>query len=454
MDGDGAVRVASGWTHKVEPDVRWRKADGDWAALALPGFDMESIVPLHFDSDGHSMLMTAVRSGQTLSALHRFDLESASAASLYSFDNEGVDVSGLVMDFTGHEPIGVQAYADRNVYHWLRPDDPAAIAYMQLQRAFADQNVRITSASHDGRLAIVRVDSDVNPGDYYLFDTKTAKADFLYGTRTWIDPRQMRPKQPFAITARDGLTLHGYVTRPSGEGPFPLVVLPHDGPHDVRDYWEFDPQVQLLANRGYAVLQLNFRGSAGYGSRFREAGYRQWGGRMQDDLTDATLWAVAQGIAHKDRICIYGLGFGGYAALMGAVREPDLYRCVISYGEVYDLAAVLDSDYLPGRAGAFLLSRMLGEDRADLRSRSPLRNVERIRAPVLLIQGTQDRRVSGPQVERMKWALKMADKPVDVMTLSGEGSQPYGEDNRRAMYERVLGFLEQHLQSPSAAPSP
>ena len=216
-----------------------------------------------------------------------------------------------------------------------------------LMRAFPGSNVRITSTTADGSLAIVFVDSDVNPGDYYLFDTKTMRAEFLRATRTWIDPRQMRPRKPIEVTARDGVKLHGYLTQPAGTGPQPLVVLPHGGPHGIRDTWEFDWEAQLLASRGYAVLQINFRGSAGYGMDFETAGYRQWGAGMQDDVTDATRWAIEQKVTEPNRICIFGGSYGAFAALMGAAREPDLYRCAVGYAGIYDLELMLSSADIP-----------------------------------------------------------------------------------------------------------
>ena len=165
----------------------------------------------------------------------------------------------------------------------------------------------------------------------------------------------MRHKEPITLKARDGLALHGYVTRPRDDaGPYPLVVMPHDGPRD-RDTWGYDWEVQLLANYGYAVLQVNYRGSTGYGDDFKHAGDGEWGGKIQDDISDATRWAVEQGLAAKDNICAYGAGFGGYAALMGAIQEPSLYRCAASYGAMTDLEAVREQRPEPvqGAANAF-----------------------------------------------------------------------------------------------------
>jgi len=283
----------------------------------------------------------------------------------------------------------------------------------------------------------------------------TKRADFLRAGRIWIDPKQMRPKQPIALKARDGLELHGYVTRPAGDGPHPLVVMPHGGPHGIRDTWEFDPEVQLLANRGYAVLQLNFRGSAGYGIDFETAGYGEWGARMQDDLTDATRWAIEQKIAPADRICIFGISYGGFASLMGVAREPDLYRCAIGYAGVYDLELMWESGDIPdSRRGRDYLQRVLGTDVAKLRAQSPVYNAQHIKAPVLLIHGKSDWRADYEQAERMKAALVQHDKKIEWLALSREGHGAYDENTRRAVYERILQFLDANLRTTPAAAAP
>ncbi|MGH8187049.1 MAG: alpha/beta hydrolase family protein, partial [Steroidobacteraceae bacterium] len=326
--------------------------------------------------------------------------------------------------------------------------------YKSLYRAFAEQHVWVTSATDDGRLAIVFVSSDTNPGEYYLFDTKGMKAQFLRAGREWIDPRLMRPMEPVQVTARDGLKLHGYLTKPAGGGPHPLIVLPHGGPHGVRDTWGFDSEVQLLANRGYAVLQINYRGSTGYGMDFEIAGYRQWGARMQDDLTDATRWAIEQKIAPADRICIYGVSYGAFAALMGAAREPQLYRCAIGYAGVYDLELMFASADVPdSRSGLSYLQKVLGTDPADLRARSPVHNAQRIQAPVMLIHGKADWRADFEQAERMKAALEKHNKPLEWVEIKREGHGVYDEQTRREVYERILAFLDKHLMAGMSAPA-
>lgn len=232
-----------------------------------------------------------------------------------------------------------------------------------------------------------------------------------------------------------------------------MVVLPHGGPHGIRDWWEFDPEVQLLANRGYTVLQVNFRGSGGYGTDFERAGYGEWGAKMQDDLTDATRWAIEQKIAPADRICIYGASYGGFAALMGAAREPDLYRCAIGYSGVYDLELLHESGDPDVPADVAYLDRALGTDAAKRRAQSPVYNAQSIKAPVLLIHGSADRTAELEHAKRMRAALENNRKKVEWLALRGEGHGAYDEDTRREVYERILQFLDANLRTPQPTAS-
>src|SRR5690606_17223537 len=235
-----------------------------------------------------------------------------------------------------------------------------------LQRAFPGAWASVRSSTRDGSLRVVLVQSDVDPGSFYLFDTATANAELLVARDEQIDSTRMAPMAPIQLKARDGVALHGFMTVPPGSDgkSLPMVVMPHGGPIGIFDAWRFDADAQLLAAAGYAVLQVNFRGSGNYGRAFRQAGARQWGGTMQDDVTDATRWAIEQGHADPQRICIYGASYGAYAALMGVVREPDLYRCAIGYVGVYDLPMMVRDDLEHSRSTATWLREWVGSDTA------------------------------------------------------------------------------------------
>jgi dipeptidyl aminopeptidase/acylaminoacyl peptidase len=446
VDRNDEVRFAVGFDERGRLAAQWKpQPRGPWQAFELPGFEPETVLPRVFASDNAAVFLTGVPEGESLQALYRLDLQSQAVEKLHAPRSD--DLMDVVLDLTGERVIGVREHGVRPVYVWLEADDPTARLYQALERAFPQHDVIITSTTADGRLAVVFVSSDVNPGDYYLFDTRTLHAEYLQAARSWIDPDDMQPKEPVRLESRDGLALHGYLTRPrNAEPPYPLVVLPHGGPHGIRDTWTFDWEPQLFASRGYAVLQVNFRGSGGYGTDFEAAGYREWGGRMQDDVTDATRWAVAEGLADPGRICIVGGSYGGYAALMGVAREPDLYRCAVGHAGVYDLELMHSSGDIPrSRMGRTYLDDAVGSDPADLRRRSPVHHAERIRVPVLLVHSNEDWRVDHEHARRMRRALQNHGTPVEYLELRGEGHGIFDENTRHDVYQRILGFLGQHM---------
>jgi dipeptidyl aminopeptidase/acylaminoacyl peptidase len=226
----------------------------------------------------------------------------------------------------------------------------------------------------------------------------------------------------------------------------PMVLLPHGGPHDVADEWFFDPDAQFLASRGYAVLQVNFRGSNGRGLSFRHAGYRQWGGKIQDDLVDGVRWAIGQGEVDAKRICVYGASFGGYSALMLAAREPGMFRCAVGYAGVYDLNQMAST----GEAKASkrlraTLARTIGTDKAELDRYSPAMQAERITIPVLLVHGGKDKRAPLAQAEAMRAALVKAGHPPEWLVAPNEGHGFYDTRNVTEFYQRLEAFLARHL---------
>jgi dipeptidyl aminopeptidase/acylaminoacyl peptidase len=304
----------------------------------------------------------------------------------------------------------------------------------------------------------VLVESDTDPGQFFLYDAEARKLTFLLARRPWIKPEQMAPMEPVLLKARDGLPLHGYLTRPPGKSDakhLPLVVFVHGGPYYIRDAWGYDSDVQALASRGYAVLQVNYRGSGGYGDAFVRAGFRQWGGTMQDDVTDATRWAIAEGIADAGRICIFGGSYGGYAALEGATRETDLYRCAIGYVGVYDLRLMYSRGDIPqSMFGENYLKMVLGEDESILWDRSPIAHLDRLKAKVMLIVGGADRRVPPVQGENLHSALNKAHVEHEWLYQRTEGHGFYDEKHREELLASVMAFLDRNIGASAARAAP
>jgi dipeptidyl aminopeptidase/acylaminoacyl peptidase len=277
------------------------------------------------------------------------------------------------------------------------------------------------------------------------------KADAVISRRSWINPDALSDMRPVDLAARDGLALHGYLTLPPGSDGkgLPAVVLPHGGPFGVFDQPYFDDEVQILAQAGYAVLQVNFRGSGNYGRAFTRAGAREWGGKMQDDLTDATRWLAAQGIADPARICIYGASYGAFAALMGAAREPALYKCAVGLVGVYDLEKIASES--SGRSSTNWTREWIGEG-PMLAANSPIHRAAHVKAPVFLSAGGEDYIAPIAHTRKMEAALKKAGVSVETLYFPNEGHGYYLEAHRREYYAKLLDFLATHLGGKRAAP--
>lgn len=426
-----------------------RDRGGEWTIRNDMATSKEHIDPLGFNRD-NSRLYVSVSHAKGPDSIESMDIHSGERTLLY----QGTYASPgeLLATADGLDFYGVITRDGKQGVHYLDKDSREAQISEALAANFPDQLVRLTSFTRDGNLAVVRVSSDRNPGDFYLFDLSQKQARYLFSARRWLSPKQMRPMQPIVVTARDGVTLHGFLTEPEGKGPFPMVVLPHGGPHGLSDSWNFDEEVQLLAHHGYAVLQVNYRGSGGYGDAFQLLGFRQWGLSMQDDLTDATQWAIREGHADGARVCIYGASYGGYAALEGAVREPSLYRCAVGYAGVYDLRIQLrKSDIQRTTDGLDYLHAVLGNDPDELLKRSPLAGVDRIQANLLLIHGGMDERVPYANFKVFTRALDKQKKRYETLTESREGHGFFLQEHQQAMYDKLIDFLDRNIGPQSNA---
>ncbi|HRQ65499.1 MAG TPA: S9 family peptidase [Xanthomonadaceae bacterium] len=401
--------------------------------------------PLALHRDGQRVYMAVSDDGEP-SRIELYDPVGGEREVLFRSDSAEFDF--LLRSVDRRDIFGLAWMPDVPQYHFFDPEHEDARLLRSLLAAFPEHHVSITSRTWDGKQAVVRVSSDVDPGSLYLFDTDTLRARFLLANRPWIDPKRMAPMRPLRLTARDGEVLHGYLTLPPGSDGrnLPLIVNPHGGPHGPRDRWGFNREVQLLASRGYAVLQVNFRGSGGYGTRFERIGYRHWGSTMQDDLIDAVNFVVSQGVADADRICIYGASYGGYAALMNVVRAPELYRCTIGYVGVYSLPMMLSRGDIPrGDFGRRYLTRAIGRDRDELHAFSPVFHVDRIQIPVMLVHGRLDQRVPIHQFYALEKALNEAGRPPLTLVKDREGHGFWDLDNNVELYTMMLDFLDTHI---------
>lgn len=451
---DGEPRVAAGALGYRQSEVHYYDADlKSWRKILSEKDSGETMNPWVMHGDGKRFY--AVIPEKT--GPHGLYLVDPNGKRELVARDEVSDPTTPIMSLDGKDVIGVEFRSTVPRRQWLMPDHPDAVILKSLQQSFPGQWVSFSNATDDGKTIVFMVTSDRNPGEFFLYERETSKATYLASVRQWLNPELMSEMKPIQFKARDGLTIHGWLTLPKGSDGknLPLIINPHGGPHGPYDDWGFNPEVQLFASRGYAVLQPNFRGSGGFGLQFQEIGYRQWGGTMQDDVTDATLWAIKEGIADKDRVCIYGASYGAYAALMGVAKEPDLYQCAIGFVGVYDLKTMYSRGDIRERdSGVDYLEEILGKSQDELAMRSPARQVNKIKVPVVIVAGGEDRRTPPKQSEILVSELKDAGKGnliEEFYVQPGEGHGFYKVEHNIKLYDTFLGFFDRHIGKKAKA---
>lgn len=452
MDAHGVVRFAHAYD---ETDVqRVRYFDGAaWKALNDEDVSGVEVTPIGVSRDGaRGYVLSERKDGPDVIE----EVQFATGARRMVLSDPELEPEYIVWSVDGGHPIGAAFGTGVPRARFWDASDPDALLLRKLEAAFPEDAVRFVSGTQDGARAVVRVEGDRDPGSYYLLERVSLKLALIARARDWLSPDALAVSKPVRIPSRDGLELHGYLTEPpvKGNAPLPLVVLPHGGPFGVKDGWFYDDEVQMLAAHGYAVLRVNFRGSDGRGRAFEELGHLQWGLRMQDDVTDATQWAVKTGRFDAARICIFGSSYGGYAALMGAIREPALYRCAISTAGLTDLNIHWKwGDTHRSRYGRNFLEQTMGRDAKQLYERSPVKHAAQLQPALMLVHGMHDYRVSYEHAKAMRRALDAAGKPYEGYFPEDETHGIYGEKNRAEYYRRVLAFLARHIGGRSPAPA-
>ncbi|MDQ3027647.1 MAG: S9 family peptidase [Pseudomonadota bacterium] len=430
----GRVRIH----YRAGPDATWQKLD-EFSQTSAGWY------PLAMADDDKTLLVSDSRS-RDKAAIVRYDPANRSFGEVLA-EHPQVDLRELAT--RQGRAFGVRFEADRGGTAWF--DEGLARLQSSLDRALPNASNYI-SWSDDRSLVLVFSHSDVSPGSYYLMDTKAGKMEWLVDRSPQIKSRDLLPMRPVRYAARDGLQIPAYLTLPKGaDKNLPLVVVVHGGPWVDGDGWGFNPEVQFLATRGYAVLQPNFRGTTRYGWKHYSSSFGQWGLAMQDDVTDGVKWAVDQGIADPKRVCIYGASYGGYATMMGLAKTPELYRCGINYVGVTDVNLFLTAtwaDYAQSDFIKYSVKEMVGDTSKDserLKATSPVELAARIKAPVLMAYGAADDRVPIAHGQRMRSALERNGATPVWMVADGEGHGFREMKNQKMFYEAMEKFLAEHL---------
>tara|TARA_S200000501_G_scaffold240598_2_gene225461 strand:+ start:2044 stop:3870 length:1827 start_codon:yes stop_codon:yes gene_type:complete len=443
-DHDGKLRIAT-TSDGVNTSLLYRDKESDEFKPILTTDFKVSVVPLFFTFDNKNLYVASNR-GRDKSAVFKFDLNNAKEEKLI-FEHNEVDVSGLMYSRKRKVLTGVNYTVAKNEMIFF--DTWREDLQQKLEEKLPGYEVVISSFSKDETKAVVVTYSDKSRGTYYFYDVDKNKLAELGEVSPWLNEEDMSEMKPVKYRSRDGLVINGYLTLPKGTNGknIPIVVNPHGGPW-ARDNWGYKSEIQFLANRGFAVFQMNFRGSTGYGREFWEKSFKEWGKSMQDDISDGVKWLIDEGIADPDRIAIYGASYGGYATLAGLTFTPNLYACGVDYVGVSSLFTFMESMPPYWELYRSMMYEMVGHPEKDkklLASASPLLHIDKIKAPLFIAQGANDPRVVKSESDQIVEALKNAGIEVPYMVKDDEGHGFYNEENQFDFYREMEKFLIKHI---------
>lgn len=449
-DSAGAVRA--GIAYNGDRWAIWYRDKAGDPLTAIKGKrdksdDSGTVDSLRFlAGDNSGVIVTNGRTGRF--AAYHYDFRTGTIGDTI-YENPDVDIDSLIFDPASGAVSGINYEDDRRRIAWLDPKMRAIQG--KIDKALPGAENTVVSQSNDNNRLLVWSGGASDPGTYYLYDRKAGRMDPVAQPYTKLAGVELAPVNAVRYAARDGLSLPAYLTMPlhRGDKALPLVIMPHGGPF-ARDDWEYDPFVQFLASRGYVVLQPEFRGSTGYGKAFVEKGYGQWGRKMQDDVDDGVDWLVKSGKVDPKRVCIMGASYGGYAALWGAIRNPEKYRCAISFAGVTDIAAILRYDRRSFSAPRYFKrwqTQVAGEDKIDLDTVSPLAQAARLTIPVLIAQGEKDTTVPPRQAHQMVAALTKYHANLESVFYKEEAHGFSKPENMADFLRRMEAFLQKHNPS-------
>lgn len=444
-DNTGVIRLATK-TDGVNITTLYRNTDKDTFGVLLTTNFKESFVPQAFDAANKNLYVLSNIGRDKVSLVEYDPTAKKELKELYS--NPDYDLSGAYYDKKKQVLASVSWESEKREEHFF--DKEWEAIQKGLDNEFKGYETNIVGFDDARTKGIVWVGSDRLPAKYYVYDFKTKSTTEAANPYPWINEKDMAYCKPITYKSRDGLTIHGYLTLPKGVEAknLPVVINPHGGPW-ARDGWGFNNEIQFLANRGYAVLQMNFRGSTGYGRKFWEASFKEWGKKMQDDITDGVEWLKKEGIADPKRIGIYGASYGGYATLAGVAFTPDLYAAAVDYVGVSNLFTFMNT--IPPYWKPYLdqFHEMVGDPKKDsalMAAASPVMAADKIKTPLFVVQGANDPRVNIAESDQMVAALKKRGVDVEYMVKKDEGHGFANQANQYDFYGAMEKFLDKHLK--------
>jgi dipeptidyl aminopeptidase/acylaminoacyl peptidase len=447
-DHEGRLRVANKIVGGTNATLLYRPTENEPFRPVLTTDFRESVSPLFFDFENEHQVYAASNRGRDRSVIVKLDLLTGKEIGEPIFGHAEVDVTQLGHSRKRRKATVIYYTTDKRQLHFL--DEESRNTYLRLEQELGGYEIAITAMSKEEDKFMVRSYSDRSLGAYYFFDKKADTLTKIVEVSPWLDEKDMSSMKPISYQTTDGLTIHGYLTLPAGQPAksLPVIVNPHGGPW-VRDHWGFSPEIQFLASRGYAVLQMNYRGSTGYGRKFWECSFKQWGKKMQDDITDGVNWLIAEGIADPQRVAIYGGSYGGYATLAGAAFTPNLFACAIDYVGVSNLFTFMNTIPPYWKPYLDMMYEMVGnpaKDKDAMYEASPVFHIDKIKCPLFVVQGANDPRVNIDESDQIVAALRKQGVEVLYMVKYDEGHGFHNEENRFEFYNAMIGFLDKYMK--------
>jgi dipeptidyl aminopeptidase/acylaminoacyl peptidase len=453
-DNKGELRLAATEAESVKRTWYYRpNPDAPFSPMMEVDF-RDTFEPIYFDKE-NKFIYAASNIGRDKCAIVKYDPELKKETEILFQDPE-MDVYDLLRNESTYELFSAYYKKAKLEYHFF--DSKAEKLYRNLKKRFAGMEILVLSYNDTGTKYILKIYSDTNPGGLYLYDINNEKTTEIYKFNPDVNPENMSPMKPISFISRDGLKIHGYLTLPISKEPenLPTVIYVHGGPW-ARDYFRFDSEVQFYANRGYAVLQVNYRGSTDYGKQFMMAGFKQWGGKIQSDIEDGTRWLIKQGIADSSKIAISGYSFGGYSALYGATFKGDLYKCAVAMSGLSNIRSLITSIPSYSHTGVReMVYSMVGDpvkDSTMLKNISPFYFPEKVKIPVMIGHGTKSEKVNTDEMNNYVKMLLKKGVNVEYVLKDNEGHIFRNEQNIIEWYKKLEKFLAINLNRTTKKPA-